>query len=91
MRKTTTTQRRQILRHTTGGQSIASLLLDYGGKTNAKIDQRPIPRQLGLKRVQFHDEPSVALFENWVRERRLPPTLPHLPLRHYRVLMGQPA
>jgi ankyrin repeat protein len=71
-----------------GRTKIASLLLDYGGKTNAKIDRRPTPRHLGLKCVQFHDEPSVAVFEDWVRERRPPPTLPRLSLS-CRALMGQ--
>jgi len=82
-----------------GRTKIASLLLHYGDKTNAKIDQLPVPRQLGLEGVQFHDEhcPSIpysfgaTVSGAWVRECRLPPRrLPRLPL-HCSVLIGQPA
>jgi ankyrin repeat protein len=48
-----------------GRTEIASLLLNYGGKVSVKIDQHPMQRQLGLKRVQFND--SVTVFEDRVR------------------------
>ena len=39
-----------------GRTEITSLLFQYGGKANAKIDQRPTPGQPELPSVNFHDE-----------------------------------
>ena len=64
-----------------GRTEITSLLSHYGGTTNANVDQRPTPRRLGLKRVQFPSDPVSCIWE--VRESPTS-TLLHLLVLLYR-------